>query len=96
MHGNADRNASLVIGQRLVMRYQKSSQEKPPTPLLVERVSRDTGGVVCQEAKSKEEPSIPSARYADRKEHGTAQDVSLRMDRHASDIPHQLRFSFES
>ncbi len=33
MQGNADRNASLVIGQRLITRYQQSSQEKPPTPL---------------------------------------------------------------
>ncbi len=33
MRGNADRNASLVIGQRLITRYQKSSQEKPPTPV---------------------------------------------------------------
>jgi putative transposase len=40
MKGNADRNASLVIGQRLVARYQKNVQEKPPTPLLVESVER--------------------------------------------------------
>src|SRR5207248_3185249 len=38
MKGNADRNASLVIGQRLVARYHKSVQEKPPTPLATERV----------------------------------------------------------
>src|SRR6266436_3409181 len=38
MAGNADRNASLMIGQRLVMRYQKF-EEKPPTPLFTERVS---------------------------------------------------------
>src|SRR5205823_8883139 len=51
MRGNADRNASLVIGQRLIARYQPSSQEKPPTPLLVERVSKDTGVTVYQDAK---------------------------------------------
>lgn len=31
MRGNADRNASLNIGQRLVARYQQTGQEKPPT-----------------------------------------------------------------
>src|SRR5712692_4776647 len=82
MRGNADRNASLVIGQRLVARYQKSSQEKPPTPLLVERGEKSPGGEVCQDAKSKEGPSILSARHADSNEHGTAQDVSLRMEKH--------------
>src|SRR5437879_6580336 len=46
MHGNADRNASLVIGQRLVARYQKSSKEKPPTPLAAGRVEQSTGVVI--------------------------------------------------
>src|SRR6266566_10035557 len=86
MRGNADRNASLVIGRRLIVRYQKS-QEKPPTPLARERVSKDAGVVVSQDAKSKEEPSIPLVRHGDRNEHGTAQDVLLRMDEHASEIP---------
>jgi len=51
MRGNADRNASLVIGQRLSVRYQKS-QEKPSTPLARERVSKDAGVVVSQDAQS--------------------------------------------
>ncbi len=51
MRGNADRNASLVIGQRLIVRYQKS-QEKPSTPLARERVSKDAGVVVSQDAQS--------------------------------------------
>ena len=37
MAGNADRNASLVIGQRLISRTQKAIQGKPPTPLATER-----------------------------------------------------------
>lgn len=94
MKGNADRNASLVIGQRLITRYQKV-QEKPLTPLLGERVSKDTGVVVSQEAKSKEEPSLPPVWHGDTNEHGTAQDGLLRMDEHPSDIAHQLRFQFE-
>ncbi len=94
MRGNANRNASLVIGRRLIVRYQKS-QEKPPTPLARERVSKDAGVVVSQDAKSKEEPSIPLVRHGDRNEHGTAQDVLLRMDEHASEIPCQLRLPLE-
>ncbi len=96
MQDNADRNASLVIGQRLIARYQKSAQEKPPTPLVTERSVKAEGVVVSQDAKSKEGPSIRSARHGDRNEHGTAQDVWLGMVEHTSDIPRQLRFPGES
>jgi putative transposase len=68
MRGNADRNASLKIGQRLRKRYQ----EKPPTPLATEREEKSSGVVVCQEAKSEEGPSIAPARHADDNGHGTA------------------------
>ncbi len=95
MKGNADRNASLVIGQRLVKRYQNPLQGKPPTPPLVEGAEKSAGVAVCQDAKSEEEPSLPEARHADRNEHGTAQDVLFRMDEHMSDIPHQLRLPCE-
>ncbi len=45
MHGNADRNASIVIGKRLLARYQQTpSQEKPHAPLATERPVK-TGGV---------------------------------------------------
>jgi putative transposase len=94
--GNADRNASLVIGQRLITRYQQSSQGKPQAPLRGERVVKATGVAVCQDAKSEEGPSLPQARHADGNEHGTAHEGSLRMDEHLSDIPHQLRFPCES
>ena len=95
MRGNADRNASLVIGSRLITRYQKSSQGKPPTPLARERGEKSPGVEVCQDAKSEEGPSLLQARHADRNEHGTAQDVLFRMDEHMSDIPHQLRLPCE-
>jgi putative transposase len=75
MRGNADRNASLKIGQRLIARYQ----EKPPTPLVTEREEKSSGGIVCQEVKSKEQPSIAPARHADDTGHGTAQGRT-RMD----------------
>jgi hypothetical protein len=58
MKGNADRNASLVIGQRLVARYQKSSKEKPHSPLIAERAEQSAGVVISQEAKSVGTPSI--------------------------------------
>ena len=96
MRGNADRNASLVIGQRLVKRYQHPLQGKPPTPLLVEGAEKSAGVVVCQDTKCEEEPSLPPARHADRNEHGTAQDGSLGMAERISDIPHQLRLPLES
>jgi hypothetical protein len=75
MQGNADRNASLVIGQRLVARSQKSAQGKPPTPLATERSVKAEGVAICQEAKSEEGPSMLQARHADGNEHGTAHDV---------------------
>jgi len=70
MRGNADRNASLVIGQRLVERYQKPLKEKPHT---LWRGEKSPGVVISQDAKSQKEPSIPGARHGDRNEHGTAQ-----------------------
>jgi hypothetical protein len=96
MRGNADRNASLVIGQRLIARYQDLLQGKPQAPLRGERVVKATGVEVCQDAKSEEGPSLPQARHADGNEHGTAHEGSLRMDKHLSDIPHPLRFPCES
>ena len=72
MKGNADRNASLVIGQRLIARYGQASQEKPQTPLLRrERGEKSPGVAVCQDAKGQEEPSLLQAGHADRNEHGT-------------------------
>jgi len=96
MRGNSDRNASLVIGQRLIARYQKNKQEKPPTPLAIERMSKEIGVVVSQDAKSKRRPSTDCARHRNNNEHGTAQDRLFRMDEHLPDIPHQLQFPFES
>lgn len=96
MQGHADRNASLVIGQRLIARYQKSSPEKPPTLLVRERVEKSTGVEVCQDATREQEPSILQARHADSNEHGTAHERKAWMDASLSDIPRQLRFPFES
>src|SRR5207245_4900927 len=48
MRGNADRNASLVIGQRLTQRYQK--QEKPLSALLAKRETKVYGVVLTHDA----------------------------------------------
>ena len=46
MKGNGDRNASLVIGQRLITRYEKPFKEKPPALWVRSREkSRDLGVV---------------------------------------------------
>src|SRR5712692_9858586 len=95
MRGDADRNASLVIGQRLIARSQKPLQGKPPTPLVTERVEKAAGVDVCQDAKSEEGPSLLQARHADSNEHGTAHETDEGMDASVSDIPRQLRFPRE-
>jgi transposase len=95
MKGNADRNASLVIGQRLIARYHPS-QEKPPTPLAIERREKSLGVVVTQEAECVgTQPSTGSARHGDTNEHGTAHETGRGMVAPVSDIAHQLRFQFE-
>ncbi|HWS84113.1 MAG TPA: zinc ribbon domain-containing protein [Ktedonobacteraceae bacterium] len=95
MKGDSDRNASLVIGQRLVARYQKPSKEKPHTPLKAGRVEQSTGVVISQVAKSVgTRPSNGSARRGDHNEHGTAQETGMRMVEPISDIPYQLRVPF--
>ena len=71
-------------------------QGKPLAPLFAERVEKSTGVEICQDAKSKRRPSTDCARHADSNEHGTAQDVVLGMEKHTSDIPHQLRSPLES
>ncbi len=92
MHGNSDRNASIVIGKRLLARYQQiSSQEKPHAPLVTERPVK-TGGVRrSQDAKGNGRPSTYLARHGRVNVQGTAQDVSARMVADLSGIPRQLR-----
>jgi hypothetical protein len=96
MAGHADRNASLVIGQRLIARYQKTLQEKPPTPLVTERESKDSGVVFSQDAKNEQGPSLLLARHGEHNAHGTAHEVWPGMAMPTSDIPCQLRLFNES
>jgi len=92
MYGNADRNASLVIGKRLLARsHQIPSQEKPHAPLATERPVK-TGGVRrSQDAKDNGRLSPNLAGHGRANAQGTAQDVSARMVADTSGIPRQLR-----
>jgi putative transposase len=92
LRGNADRNASLVIGQRLLSRYQEAFKEKPHTAgRCAGREEKSSGGALSQDAKRERRPSTDLARHGKRSGSGITQDVVLRMDEHASDIPTQLR-----
>ena len=92
MKGHADRNASLVIGQRLVARYPNEMKEKPPTPLATERESKDSGVVLTQDAKNGScEPSLLSVRHGETNAHGTAQERAGTDGYPLSDMPPPLR-----
>ncbi|GHO99411.1 hypothetical protein KSF_094590 [Reticulibacter mediterranei] len=97
MRGHADRNASIVIGQRLFARYRHPvTQEKPQARRVRSgRVVKATGVVVSQDAQNRKPPSMAAARHGDRHEHGTAQTGSLWMDEHLSSFPTQLRLFSE-
>ena len=96
MRGHADRNASLVIGQRLIERYAAPFKEKPHTAVRrAGRVEQSTGVVLSQEAQSKGRPSSDHARHGDGNGHGTAQGSRRRMGQPLSAIPHQLRLPLE-
>ena len=85
-----------MIGQRLVARYQKPLKEKPHTLLVAERAEQSAGVVISQDAQSVgTQPPTGDARHADTNEHGTAQEIGMRMVEPVSDIAHQLRFPFE-
>jgi putative transposase len=96
MQGHADRNASLVIGQRLIARFQEPLKEKPQAPVRrAGRESKDSGVVLSQDAKSESRPSPDDARHGDGNGHGTAQERRRRMGTPLSAIPHQLRLPLE-
>jgi hypothetical protein len=80
MQGHADRNASLVIGQRLIARSQEPRKEKPPAPVRrAGRESKDSGVVLSQDATRESRPSPDDARHGDGNGHGTAQERRRRM-----------------
>jgi transposase len=96
MRGNADRNASLVIGQRLIDRYGEPSKEKPHAlARRAEGVEKSTGVALSQDAKREEKPSFSLARPGDGNGHGTAQGRRHRMGTPPPSIPTQLRLFTE-
>jgi len=98
MRGHADRNASIVIGQRLIARYQpgRPQEEKPHTPRLAERELKDSGVTVSQEAKGEEQPFIAPTRHGSSNGHGTAhKGKRRRMGTPSLSIPPQLRLFTE-
>ena len=96
LRGNADRNASVVIGQRLIARSLKPFKEKPHAlARRAEGVEKSTGVAISQDAKREEKPSLSQARQGDGNGHGTAQEGTLWMDERPSVIPTQLRLPLE-
>ena len=86
MRGHADRNASLVIGQRLVARAHKPRQEKPSTPLpRVERVEKSTG-VLLSKASQTHRRAIFSSSKAWRAERAWHRSREKASDGNASPI----------
>ena len=90
---HADRNASLVIGQRLLTRYQ----EKPPISVVCQQKdTKVSGAIISQGAKSEQKPSSSvSRRHGDHRGHGTAQREVGKMDTASRSIPTQLRLLTE-
>jgi len=85
---NADRNASIVIGQRLMSRYQ----EKPHT---LQEDRKLSGTRITQDAEKQQRPSIAVVGQGDPCGHGTAHENACRMDTAFSSIPTQLRLFTE-
>jgi hypothetical protein len=98
MYENADRNASIVVGKRLLARYQQTHcKEKPHAPLRRAGRSVKTGGVtLSQKAIRVRGPSPQYAWQGASNAVGTPQAVASRMGEHAAPIPHQLRLFNES
>jgi len=92
MKGNADRNASLMIGNRLFERFGIYLQEKPQTLPATEREEQSSGGAVLQEPKDEAvgHPSLSSG-HENSNEHGTAQNGHSRMVEPVRDITNPLR-----
>ena len=71
MRGNAERNASLKVGQKLFVRYVR--QEKPQTTSRARRLSKERGVPFPQVAESGVRPHTKTARHGEGDGHGTAQ-----------------------
>ena len=88
---HADRNASIVIGQRLLARRQKPFQEKPPARPSSGRSTKVEGGPSSQDAKGKRNPLNSSSGLGRGAESGTTQRRESGMADPPRGIPRQLR-----
>jgi IS605 OrfB family transposase len=103
MRGNADRNASLKIGQRLLARShktpepEKKPEEKPQAPQPRDERSAQAEGVShSQDARGEKSPSMASVGHGMAHGHGTAQKGKRRrMGTPSLSIPTQLRLPME-
>jgi putative transposase len=92
MKGNADRNASVMIGNRLFERFGISFQEKPPTPPALEKEEQSSGGAALQEPKDEAVGHFSlSSGHESSTGHGTAQNSPSRMVEPVRDITNSLR-----
>jgi putative transposase len=96
LNSNADRDASITIGQRLILRYKT---EKPSLVRVRShgQSSKGEGVAILQEPKAQgTRPSSGSARHEDSNgRNGTAQGQCSGMAEPVRDIPHQLRFQWD-
>jgi hypothetical protein len=91
MRGNSDRNASLVIGNRLFERFGIFFQEKPQTSTRA-REEQSSGVATLQEPKDEAVGhSSLSSGHESSNGHGTAQDSPSRMVEPVRDITNPLR-----
>jgi hypothetical protein len=98
MRDNSDRNAALVIGKRLLARYQQTSlKEKPHAPLQrAERTTKVEGVRRSQVAEDSGRPSANLVRHGTAHAQGNAQDISAGMVADISGMVRQLRLFNES
>ncbi len=98
MHGNSDRNASMVIGRRLLARYQQTDlKEKPQAHLpRAERTTKVEGVSGSQVVQRKGRLSTNRAGHGAGNAQGTAQGTLNGMAESVSGIAHQLRLFNES
>jgi putative transposase len=97
MQGNSDRNASIIVGKRLLARYNLLPlQEKPHAPLHAERPVKAGGVRRSQDAKGSGRPSTDHVRHGTANALGTAQGPLNGMGESGSGMAHQLPLFNES
>ena len=80
MNDNADRNATLMIGNRLFARYDIIFEEKPPTLPATERTEQSAGVVALQEPNVQAVGQLSQRIWHESSNgHGTAQNGHSRL-----------------